>query len=89
MCSIQSHPKNPSVFVSGSYDERLRVWDNRQLSRPLSELPLGGGMWRIKWDEWQSRWLAVACMYGSCVLVDMATLECTYLVLVMINDVVI
>ncbi|KNC70212.1 hypothetical protein SARC_17266, partial [Sphaeroforma arctica JP610] len=31
------------------YDEKVMVWDTRVPKQPLSELDMGGGVWRIKW----------------------------------------
>lgn len=56
------------MFVSGSYDERVRVWDNRNLSRPICThigAPVGGGVWRLKWHPHTPGVLLGACMHGG------------------------
>jgi hypothetical protein len=64
------------VAAVGSYDGTLRLWDDRRVggaAAPLAALPLGGGVWRVKWRDgagtgggWRAgRALAVAAMYGG------------------------
>jgi diphthamide biosynthesis protein 7 len=36
---------------NGSYDCKLRVFDARNFREPLMSEDVGGGIWRIKWDE--------------------------------------
>ncbi len=40
------------------------------MSRPLKEADLGGGIWRIKWNNEQSDLLATACMHNGFQLVQ-------------------
>ena len=47
VCSIQSYKHKPNIFCSGSYDENIAVWDNRNLRSPLCEVAAGGGVWRF------------------------------------------
>lgn len=60
-------PWSPNCVLTGSYDERARVWDLRNLSRPtaVAEVPCGGGVWRLKWHPTHPGMLAAACMYGG------------------------
>lgn len=53
-----------------SYDERLALWDVRSVATPLKELPLGGGIWRLKWHPRSVGLLAAACMHNHFALVD-------------------
>lgn len=39
----------PNCVLVGSYDESLSIWDLRLLSRPVSSIKLGGGVWRLRW----------------------------------------
>ncbi|CAB0032241.1 unnamed protein product [Trichogramma brassicae] len=76
--SLQFHPAKEYSFVSGSYDEQLRHWDTRQLKRPVHELPLGGGLWRLKYEpspQQPPRYLLAAGMYGGFFLVDVVDQE--------------
>ncbi|KAJ8664329.1 hypothetical protein QAD02_005991 [Eretmocerus hayati] len=73
--SLHSNWKKQFCLVSGSYDENLRVWDTRKLRRPISELNVGGGIWRLKWDPYKAEHLLAACMYNGFCIVDCANLE--------------
>ena len=54
-----------------SYDERLYLWDQRNLKHPLQDpLYVGGGVWRIKWNHTHPDFVALACMHGGCKVVD-------------------
>ena len=57
-----------------SYDEKLRSWDLRSPKRPMSEMSLGGGVWRIKQAPSgrsdSSSLLALACMHNGFHIVD-------------------
>lgn len=67
MCCVVPSPWSEHCLVSGSYDEKARVWDLRNLSRPTStvEVPCAGGVWRLKWHPTHKALLAAACMYGG------------------------
>lgn len=57
--------QNPDQFMSGSYDELICKWDSRQARRPLFELGLGGGVWRIQCENTVDTMprIATACMF--------------------------
>ncbi|KAK0416054.1 hypothetical protein QR680_012269 [Steinernema hermaphroditum] len=64
-----------SEILTGSYDEHLRVFDERKLSEPLRESKLNGGVWqvnRIVGDDFR---LICACMYGGWQIIDSQSLE--------------
>ena len=50
--------------TAGSYDERIRFWDMRQIRTPVccAEIPCGGGVWRLAWHPVDSAVLLAACM---------------------------
>ena len=70
VCVIRPRPGDPHLLATGSYDERVRIYDVRALERgPLNATaaadPTGGGCWRISWAP-GGRALAAACMQGGC-----------------------
>ena len=62
---ISSHPDKPYCLLTGSYDESLKLWDTRSMKSPLSQIELGGGIWRLKWHPYHTDVLAAACMYNG------------------------
>ncbi|EFN83159.1 diphthine methyltransferase isoform X2 [Harpegnathos saltator] len=68
--SIHSNINAEFTLATGSYDEILRLWDKRNLKRPMSETDLRGGIWRLKWHPFSRRYLLAACMYGGFKIVD-------------------
>lgn len=53
-----------------SYDETLSLYDTRSMRQPLSELRMGGGVWRIKWHPLITGRMLVACMHNGFHIVD-------------------
>ncbi|XP_017012425.2 diphthine methyltransferase [Drosophila takahashii] len=62
---LLSHPRHEHHLLTGSYDEQLRLFDTRAMRRPLAELNLGGGIWRLKPHPLASDLLLAACMYTN------------------------
>ncbi|KAJ7630947.1 WD40-repeat-containing domain protein [Roridomyces roridus] len=65
--TIQSHPHREHIFALGSYDNTVRLFDNRKPSAPITQVDVGGGAWRVKWHPSASRKddLLVACMHDG------------------------
>ncbi|KOC69406.1 WD repeat-containing protein 85 [Habropoda laboriosa] len=78
--SIHSNITREFLLSSGSYDEILRLWDTRNFKRPISEMNLGGGIWRLKWDPFVRRYLLAACMYGGFRIVDCEKTETPFVI---------
>jgi len=63
-------PLSVKLFIqleTRSYDETVRIFDPRNLLRPVSGLSVGGGVWRVKWCPQPERKtdLLVACMHDG------------------------
>lgn len=45
----------------------MRVWDTRQLNRPVltGEVGTGGGVWRLKWHPNYNNKVLAACMHNG------------------------
>ncbi|KAI5065461.1 hypothetical protein GOP47_0020156 [Adiantum capillus-veneris] len=73
VCSIQGSPHEVNHLATGSYDEKLRIWDTRMLSQPIAEkvLALGGGVWKLKWSPFDKDCLVAACMHNGFMVVKM------------------
>uniref|UniRef100_A0A914V5I3 methylated diphthine methylhydrolase n=1 Tax=Plectus sambesii TaxID=2011161 RepID=A0A914V5I3_9BILA len=50
-------------LLTGSYDECLRLWDERSLTAPLREANVGGGVWSV--ERCADGRLLAAAMYGG------------------------
>lgn len=71
VCSIQCNLLSPHIIATGSYDEYVRIWDLRNIRRlPLSEIHVGGGVWRIKWHASTQNIMLTACMFGGFNVID-------------------
>lgn len=46
VCSIT--PVNENIIATGSYDKHIRIFDKRNLLKPIKEVGLNSGAWRIK-----------------------------------------
>ncbi|CRK98430.1 CLUMA_CG011788, isoform A [Clunio marinus] len=59
-----------NFLLVGSYDEKLSSYDLRNIKRPVDEINLKGGIWRIKKSLSDQNLLLVACMYHNFSIVD-------------------
>ncbi|KAJ8730340.1 hypothetical protein PYW07_017378 [Mythimna separata] len=63
--SIRSHADVEHQLLTGSYDEKVRIWDTRSLKSSIGEIDVGGGVWRLKWHPHKRDTVLAACMYGG------------------------
>lgn len=77
VCVIAKSPSDPNTLLTGSYDENLRLWDVRSISRPVNEasLGLGGGVWRIKHHPFEPGLVLAACMHNGFAIVKVKGAE--------------
>lgn len=66
---VSPSPRDENIIATGSYDDHVRLWDVRSLKNPVSELNVGGGVWRCRWHPTRDA-LACAAMGGGAVLCD-------------------
>ncbi|ONK66230.1 uncharacterized protein A4U43_C06F5570 [Asparagus officinalis] len=71
VCCFAQSPMNSNILLTGSYDEFLRVWDLRSMSKPVSKysLCLGGGVWRLKNHPSIEGLVLAACMHNGFAIV--------------------
>ncbi|XP_020573580.1 diphthine methyltransferase homolog [Phalaenopsis equestris] len=71
VCCIAQCPSDSNMLLTGSYDEFIRVWDVRCISRPFMEnsLCLGGGVWRLKYHSLIKGLVLAACMHSGFAIV--------------------
>ncbi|KAF9622126.1 hypothetical protein IFM89_029410 [Coptis chinensis] len=72
ICCIAKSPADHNTLLTGSYDEYLRVWDVRSISKPINEssICLGGGVWRIKHHPSIPGLILAACMHNGFAVVS-------------------
>lgn len=63
--SLASGLPSPNHLMTGSYDEHLRLFDKRAFNRPIQEIDLKGGIWRIKLNPVDLNLILCACMYHN------------------------
>ncbi|KAM3964329.1 diphthine methyltransferase [Aphomia sociella] len=63
--SIRSHIDVEHQLLTGSYDEKVRLWDARNLKQCVTETDVKGGVWRLKWHPNKPTMVLAACMYGG------------------------
>ncbi|EDV27709.1 uncharacterized protein TRIADDRAFT_20606 [Trichoplax adhaerens] len=65
VCSIHCNPHKDFIIATGSYDENIFIWDSRHMTKPLSRIEVGGGVWRLKWNPNIPDILLAACMHNG------------------------
>ncbi|XP_028027962.1 diphthine methyltransferase isoform X1 [Bombyx mandarina] len=63
--SIRSNVDVEHQLLTGSYDEKVRLWDARKMKSCISETCVNGGVWRLKWHPNTPNVVLAACMYGG------------------------
>ena len=76
VCCIAWHPHVEHIVATGSYDEHIRLWDDRVVGHGPVSVPFdtGGGVWRLKWHPHSSQHAALlaACMRGGFQVFDVS-----------------
>lgn len=67
---ITANPHREHVIATGSYDEKLRIWDARNMRRPVDEYATGGGIWRLRWHPHHQARILAGCMHGGFHVID-------------------
>ncbi|CAG9860278.1 unnamed protein product [Phyllotreta striolata] len=70
--SFHSNSTKEYLVASGSYDEKIRLWDIRKMKTELNLIKMPGTLWRLKWDPFQHDKLLAACMLGGVHVVDIS-----------------
>jgi hypothetical protein len=68
------HPTNQNVFLTGSYDQNLCVWDKRNLRSPVTAVETAGGVWRAKWGAvgvGGKDYVFLSCMQGGSMVYEL------------------
>lgn len=74
--TISSHPLCEHRLLTGSYDEYVRIWDKRMLSKgPMNKFSIGGGVWRLRWHPTNPEWVLAAGMYNGFWILDVKGVE--------------
>uniref|UniRef100_A0A182SCQ1 methylated diphthine methylhydrolase n=1 Tax=Anopheles maculatus TaxID=74869 RepID=A0A182SCQ1_9DIPT len=61
-----SFAERDHALLTGSYDENVRLFDERQLKASVSELPLHGGVWRLRSNPHRNPdQILCGCMYHN------------------------
>lgn len=73
VCCIAKSPSDPNTLLTGSYDEYLRLWDVRSISKPVNKTSvcLGGGVWRVKHHPYVPGVALAACMHKGFAVVKL------------------
>ena len=70
VCCVASSTMQEFAVCTGSYDERIRLWDVRMIGRPMATAETGGGVWRLKWHPRAPNMLLAACMHAGFAVIE-------------------
>ena len=71
VCCVISSPWDEFTIASGSYDEKVRLWDRRALREPINVVECGSGAWRLKWNPVNKNLMGVAAMRAGFQIIDL------------------
>ncbi|WFD35908.1 DNA topoisomerase [Malassezia cuniculi] len=73
--AIESNAHREHYWAVGSYDENLRLFDDRNPRRPVSTTSVGGGIWRAKWHPTRPGTLLLGCMHDGFKVLESSALS--------------
>uniref|UniRef100_A0A182XW52 methylated diphthine methylhydrolase n=1 Tax=Anopheles stephensi TaxID=30069 RepID=A0A182XW52_ANOST len=72
--TLLSFAERDHVLLTGSYDENVRLFDERQLKGSVAELPLHGGVWRLRTNPHREpSQILCGCMYHNFSVVQLTS----------------
>ncbi|XP_058125422.1 diphthine methyltransferase [Anopheles ziemanni] len=72
--SLLSPKHKDHALLTGSYDEMIRIFDDRQLKHNVAEHGLNGGVWRLRSNpQGHPERILCACMYHNFSVVELTT----------------
>uniref|UniRef100_A0A2M4BS49 methylated diphthine methylhydrolase n=1 Tax=Anopheles marajoara TaxID=58244 RepID=A0A2M4BS49_9DIPT len=69
--SLLSYGQREHILLTGCYDGKVRLFDERRIGACLSEVFLTGGIWRMRSNPRDPKRILCACMYENFSLIEL------------------